>query len=178
MSGMRFVGRVVSNRMQKTAVVAVDRVVWRPKLKVYEKRTTKLFAHDESQACDIGDTVKIEVCRRMSKHKHYQVLEIVRKVDVFSQERGAAAAAAREATCNEDAVAVAQQRLQEARQRLQALRQHYAKQLKGGAVLSSAGGAGDSSSSSSSGNSSSSSNAGDAAWTQQPQQAAPSDSIS
>lgn len=44
----------MSNRMQKTVVVAVDRVVWYPKQKTYVKRTSKHFAHDEEQACDIG----------------------------------------------------------------------------------------------------------------------------
>jgi ribosomal protein S17 len=49
-NGASFVGRVVSNRMQKTVVVAVDRLVWVPKLKVFERRTSRLLAH-----CDAGE---------------------------------------------------------------------------------------------------------------------------
>src|SRR5690242_4563848 len=90
MGGSAFVGRVVSNRMQKTVVVAVDYVVWQPKLKVYEKRISKHFAHDEEQACDIGDTVRIKWIPRRSKHKHYNVEQILKKVNMYSPSMGEA----------------------------------------------------------------------------------------
>ncbi|KAF8073017.1 rpsQ [Scenedesmus sp. PABB004] len=124
MGGARFVGRVVSNRMQKTVVVAVDYVVWRPKLKVYEKRTAKHFAHDERQACDIGDTVRIRWTRRRSKHKSYAVEEILRKVDVYTPalgEREAAKAAAAAAGERPSQVAQAEAAHAAAVQRLQRL---------------------------------------------------------
>eukprot|EP00775_Hariotina_reticulata_P003250 gene3250-3528_t len=65
--------------MQKTVVVAVSYLVWQPKLKVFEKRISKHFAHDEEQACNIGDTVRIKWIQKRSKHKNYNVEEVLRK---------------------------------------------------------------------------------------------------
>lgn len=125
MGGGSFVGRVVSNRMQKTVVVAVDYVVWQPKLKVYEKRISKHFAHDEEQACDIGDTVRIKWTQRRSKHKHYNVEEILKKVQVYSASLGAAEVqkAAEQPYKGLSRTDIAEAELQQAQQRLQQLQQ-------------------------------------------------------
>lgn len=139
-------GRVVSNRMQKTVVVAVDYVVWQPKLKVYEKRISKHFAHDEEQACDIGDTVRIKWVPRRSKHKHYNVEQILRKVNVYSPDLGAAAAQANKAAqashSGRTRADRAQAELQEARERLQQLQQLKAayEQTEAAAQLAAPGG--------------------------------------
>lgn len=125
MGGASFVGRVVSNRMQKTVVVAVDYVVWRPKLKVYEKRTHKHFAHDENQECNIGDTVKILRTRRLSKHKSYMVGRVLRRVNVYTPEVGAAAveAALADRQNRKSRVELAGEQYQLAQQRLEKLKQ-------------------------------------------------------
>lgn len=131
MGGYQFVGRVVSNRMQKTVVVAVDRVVWQPKQKMYLRRTSKHFAHDEDQACDIGDVVKVTWTQRKSKHKHYTVEQVLKKVNVYHVDKGTAAAqAAAEARGNEvDRVMHARRQLDAAQQRLQKLREMYSAEL-------------------------------------------------
>lgn len=125
MGGASFVGRVVSNRMQKTVVVAVDYVVWRPKLKVYEKRMSKHFAHDEDQACDIGDTVRIKWTQRRSKHKHYNVEEVLKKVHVYSPSLGEAEVykAAGQPLKDLSRVDLATAELQQAQERLQKLQE-------------------------------------------------------
>lgn len=74
------VGVVVSNRMTKTAVVAVERQVQHPVYKKYIKRTTKFKAHDEKNECSIGDKVKIVEIRPLSKTKRWRVVEIIEKV--------------------------------------------------------------------------------------------------
>ena len=142
MGGFQFVGRVVSNRMQKTVVVAVDQVVWQPKQKMYLRRTSKHFAHDEDQACDIGDVVKITWTQRMSKHKHYKVEQILKKMDVYSADKGTAAAqAASEAKAQEaDRIQLRHAELQEAKLRLEKLREMYSKEL--GVSVGSSGGSG------------------------------------
>jgi small subunit ribosomal protein S17 len=161
MGGSKFVGRVVSNRMQKTVVVAVDYVVWRPKIKMYEKRTSKHFAHDERQACDIGDTVRIKWTRRRSKHKSYAVEEILRKVNVYSPEFGAqqvAAATQAAAAGSRSRVDIAEEQYKQAQERLlrlQSLRAEY-DQDQAAAELAGGGSSGNSSSSSSSSSGSSS----------------------
>lgn len=125
MGGESFVGRVVSNRMQKTVVVAIDYVVWRPKLKVYEKRTHKHFAHDENQECNIGDTVRILRTQRFSKHKSYKVENVLRRVDVYTPAVGAAAADAALAKRQDkrSAVELAEEQLRLAKQRFEQLKQ-------------------------------------------------------
>jgi small subunit ribosomal protein S17 len=74
------VGVVVSNKMTKTAVVAVERQVQHPVYKKYIKRTTKFKAHDEKNECSIGDKVKIIEVRPLSKTKRWRVVEIIEKV--------------------------------------------------------------------------------------------------
>lgn len=73
------VGLVVSNKMDKTITVAVERQVAHPIYKKYFKKTTTFMAHDESNQCGIGDTVKIAETRPLSKNKRWRLVEIVEK---------------------------------------------------------------------------------------------------
>lgn len=73
-------GKVVSNRMDKTIVVAVEDHVKHPLYKKIVKRTYKLKAHDEMNECNIGDTVKVMETRPLSKDKRWRLVEIVEKV--------------------------------------------------------------------------------------------------
>jgi small subunit ribosomal protein S17 len=74
------IGIVVSNKMDKTIVIAVDRKVKHPKYGKYIKRRTKLTAHDEENTCNIGDTVKIMETRPLSKNKCWRLVEIIERV--------------------------------------------------------------------------------------------------
>ena len=71
------VGRVVSNKMDKTVTVLLERQVKHPLYGKYIKRSSKVHAHDEDNACQEGDTVKIAECRPISKHKAWRVVDIV-----------------------------------------------------------------------------------------------------
>lgn len=73
------VGRVVSDKMEKTAVVAVTRLVRHPKYSRFVKKTTKFKVHDEKNECHVGDVVRITETRRLSKDKRWRVVEVVRK---------------------------------------------------------------------------------------------------
>lgn len=73
-------GKVVSNKMDKTIVVAVEDHVKHPLYKKIVKRTYKLKAHDEMNECNIGDTVKVMETRPLSKDKRWRLVEIVEKV--------------------------------------------------------------------------------------------------
>ena len=73
------VGKVVSNKMQKTITVAVDRKVKHPIYGKFVNRTTKLKAHDEQNTAGIGDTVRIMETRPLSKDKRWRLVEIVEK---------------------------------------------------------------------------------------------------
>jgi small subunit ribosomal protein S17 len=73
------VGIVVSNKMEKTISVAIERRVPHPVYKKYFKKTTKLMAHDEKSECQIGDKVKIMETRPLSKIKRWRLVEIVEK---------------------------------------------------------------------------------------------------
>jgi len=73
------VGTVVSNKMQKSIVVAIERRVAHPIYKKYFKKTTKLMAHDAKNECGIGDVVKIMETRPLSKRKTWRLVEIVEK---------------------------------------------------------------------------------------------------
>jgi small subunit ribosomal protein S17 len=73
------IGVVVSNKMNKTITVAIERKVPHPIYKKYHKKTTKLMAHDEKGECTIGDKVKIMETRPLSKNKRWRLLEIVEK---------------------------------------------------------------------------------------------------
>jgi small subunit ribosomal protein S17 len=72
-------GRVVSNRMDKTAAISVERVVKHPLYGKYIRRTTKLLAHDEANECRIGDLVSIAESRPLSRRKAWKVVEIVER---------------------------------------------------------------------------------------------------
>jgi len=71
------VGRVVSNKMDKSVTVAVERLVRHPVYGKFIRRTTKILAHDEQNACREGDTVAITECRPISKRKAWRVVEVV-----------------------------------------------------------------------------------------------------
>lgn len=73
----RLVGRVVSNKMNKSVTVVVERYVPHPVYGKYIRRTTKILAHDESNECNEGDKVAISECRPLSKHKSWRVVEVV-----------------------------------------------------------------------------------------------------
>ncbi|MBE0439783.1 MAG: 30S ribosomal protein S17 [Gammaproteobacteria bacterium] len=70
-------GRVVSDKMDKTITVLVERKVAHPIYKKYVKRSTKLHAHDENNECNIGDVVSITSSRPLSKSKSWQLVEII-----------------------------------------------------------------------------------------------------
>ena len=73
-------GKVVSNKMQKTIVVAVEDHVKHPLYNKIVKKTYKLKAHDENNECNIGDTVKVMATRPLSKDKRWRLVEIVERV--------------------------------------------------------------------------------------------------
>jgi len=73
------IGRVVSNKMEKSIVVAIERRVPHPIYKKHVRRTTKLMAHDEKREARIGDTVKIMETRPLSKQKRWRLVEIIEK---------------------------------------------------------------------------------------------------
>ncbi len=73
------IGSVVSNKMNKSIIVAIERRVAHPIYKKYFKKTTKLMAHDEKNECGIGDVVKIMETRPLSKRKKWRLVEIVEK---------------------------------------------------------------------------------------------------
>jgi small subunit ribosomal protein S17 len=73
------VGKVVSNKMTKSIVVAVERQVAHSLYKKIFRRTTKLMAHDEKREAGIGDTVKIMETRPMSARKRWRLVEIIEK---------------------------------------------------------------------------------------------------
>ncbi|MES2838535.1 MAG: 30S ribosomal protein S17 [Bacteroidota bacterium] len=73
------VGVVTSNKMEKSIVVAVERKVKHPMYGKFVKMTTKFVAHDEANACNIGDTVKIMETRPLSKSKNWRLVEIVER---------------------------------------------------------------------------------------------------
>ena len=73
------VGKVTSNKMMKTITVAVDRKVKHPMYGKFMTRTTKFTAHDETNECGIGDTVRIMETRPLSKNKRWRLIEIIEK---------------------------------------------------------------------------------------------------
>ncbi len=73
------VGEVVSNKMEKTITVAVKRKVKHPIYGKFLNKTTKLTAHDETNECGIGDTVKIMETRPLSKNKRWRLVQILEK---------------------------------------------------------------------------------------------------
>ena len=74
------VGKVISDKMDKTIVVAIEDHVKHPLYKKIVKRTYKLIAHDENNECNIGDTVKVMETRPLSKDKRWRLVEVVERV--------------------------------------------------------------------------------------------------
>jgi small subunit ribosomal protein S17 len=72
-------GKVVSNKMDKTIAVSVERLVKHPTYGKYVRRTTKLLAHDADNECREGDTVSIKPCRPMSRRKSWVLVRVVER---------------------------------------------------------------------------------------------------
>jgi len=70
-------GRVVSNKMDKTVTVLIERKVKHPLYGKFIRRSTKVHAHDENNVCNEGDTVIVEQCRPISKSKSWRLVKIV-----------------------------------------------------------------------------------------------------
>jgi small subunit ribosomal protein S17 len=77
-------GKVVSNKMDKTVAVSVERLVKHPMYGKYVRRTTKLLAHDENNECKEGDTVSIKPCRPMSRRKSWVLVRVVERARASS----------------------------------------------------------------------------------------------
>lgn len=73
------IGTVVSDKMDKTVVVAIESIVTHPLYKKQIRRTTKFKAHDENNECKVGDKVQIMETRPLSKDKRWRVVEIIEK---------------------------------------------------------------------------------------------------
>ena len=73
------IGKVISNRMQKSIVVAIERQVAHPLYKKYYRRTSKLMAHDEKREANVGDIVKIMETRPLSAAKRWRLIAIIEK---------------------------------------------------------------------------------------------------
>ncbi|MEI7811426.1 MAG: 30S ribosomal protein S17 [Ignavibacteria bacterium] len=73
------IGYVVSNKMDKSIIVAIERKVAHPLYKKYFKKTTKLMAHDQNNDCNIGDLVKIMETRPLSARKKWRLIQVVEK---------------------------------------------------------------------------------------------------
>ncbi|VAY02382.1 30S ribosomal protein S17 [Arsenophonus endosymbiont of Aleurodicus dispersus] len=72
-------GRVTSNKMEKSIVVAIERMVKYPLYGKFIRRTTKLYVHDENNECSIGDLVEIHETRPLSKTKSWTLVRVVEK---------------------------------------------------------------------------------------------------
>ena len=77
----KVIGRVVSDKMDKTVSVAIERLVKHPVVGKYIRRTTKLKAHDENNDCRAGDLVSIAECRPLSKTKSWRLVRIVERAE-------------------------------------------------------------------------------------------------
>ena len=75
----KIVGRVVSDKMDKTVSVAIERLQKHPVVGKYIRRTTKLMAHDENNECKTGDRVAISECRPIARSKSWRVVDIVER---------------------------------------------------------------------------------------------------
>ena len=80
-TGRTVTGKVVSNKMDKSATVLIERKVKHPVYGKYIRRSTKLHVHDADNACQEGDVVTIEQCRPLSKTKSWRLVEIVGRSD-------------------------------------------------------------------------------------------------
>lgn len=75
-------GRVVSDKMDKSATVMIERKVPHPLYGKYVRRSTKLHVHDENNDCKMGDTVTIEQCRPISKTKSWRLVSVVERAEL------------------------------------------------------------------------------------------------
>ena len=76
-SGRTIVGKVVSNKMDKTIVVLVERKVKHPLYGKFMRRFSKMYAHDADNTCNIGDLVQIRECRPLSKTKTWKLVQVL-----------------------------------------------------------------------------------------------------
>jgi len=74
-------GRVVSDKMQKTVAVEIERLIRHPTYGKYIRRTTKLLAHDENGESHIGDLVTIAPCRPLSRRKSWRLVQVLEKAE-------------------------------------------------------------------------------------------------
>ena len=72
-------GRVVSDKMDKSISVAIERLIKHPVYGKYMRRTSKVMAHDETNQCKLGDRVTISECRPISKNKSWSVVDVVER---------------------------------------------------------------------------------------------------
>ena len=75
------IGRVVSDKMDKTVSVAIERRIKHPMYGKYIRRTTKVLAHDASNECKLGDRVTISECKPISKNKSWAVVDVVERAE-------------------------------------------------------------------------------------------------
>jgi len=80
-TGRTITGKVISNKMDKSATVLIERKVKHPVYGKYIRRSTKLHVHDADNTCQEGDLVTIEQCRPLSKTKSWRLVEIVGRSD-------------------------------------------------------------------------------------------------
>jgi len=73
-------GKISSNKMHKSATVIIEKLVKHDLYSKFIKRTTKLHIHDENNECSIGDIVKVQECRPISKTKSWKLVRIVKKI--------------------------------------------------------------------------------------------------
>lgn len=73
------IGKVVSDKMDKSITLTVDRKVKHPLYGKFVQKTTKLMAHDEKNECGVGDTVKVMETRPLSKNKRWRLVEVIAK---------------------------------------------------------------------------------------------------
>ena len=78
-------GKVVSNKMQKTITVSVERYVPHPQYGKYQRRTTQFLAHDENNESREGDVVAIEECRPLSRHKNWRLVKVISRAAQTAQ---------------------------------------------------------------------------------------------
>ena len=79
-SRKQLIGKVISNKMDKTIVVEIENLVMHPLYKKSVKRTKRFKSHDERNECSVGDVVRIEESRPLSKDKRHRLIEIIEKV--------------------------------------------------------------------------------------------------
>ncbi len=82
------VGRVVSDKMDKTVTVCVDRKVKHPLYGKYVRRSTKYRVHDEENRCKTGDLISFAECRPLSRHKNHRLVEILERPKIATGAEG------------------------------------------------------------------------------------------